>query len=96
MGRYVSYADALARRDEQTASLLVVAIVVWFFTIGALLAACGTSPVGTVTKVDRLPDNTYQLEVINRLDADGDPVTALENAGRSTGCQVGERWPSCD
>lgn len=87
MGRYASYTDA---------SLLVVAIVVWFFTIGALLVACGTSPVGTVVKVDRLPDSTYQLEVVNRYDADGDIVTELENVGKATGCQVGERWPSCD
>jgi hypothetical protein len=73
---------------------MTVATVLFVFVA---LVACGASPRGTVTKVTPLPNGSYQLEVIDRpSDANGDTTFELVDAGRSTGCQVGEVWPTCD
>lgn len=92
-------ATQLDRERRALPSALIALAVTWFVVIFVLLVACNSSPRGTVTEVNRLPSGEYQLEVIDQPGGTGnarDNTYRLVDAGPSTGCQVGEQWPSCD
>lgn len=89
------YRQELERRRALVGVVCMTVATVLFVFVA--LVACGSSPRGTVTKVDRLPTGTYQLEVIDRPgDTNRNATYELVDAGPSTGCQVGEVYPTCD
>jgi hypothetical protein len=97
---YVFYSGH--RREQHVSAVAaLVAFVVWLVTIFVLLTACDPAPTGTVSRVQLLPNGTYQLQVVDgyRPGDDSDVsrvIYRLVNAGTVTGCATGERWPGCD
>jgi hypothetical protein len=95
--RYTELDRRRERQDRRDFALVVVLSVVTVVVVFVALVACASPSHGTVTKVTPLPGGTYQLEVIDRPgDSRRNATFELVDAGRSTGCQVGEVWPTCD